>query len=72
MSATIKPGTFGNEERTERQAAVGEISPVDTILDIIRQVVPDNIMYAMTAQVDDRFIIQKIFKCAFRSKRFAK
>ena len=51
MCATIKPGRYGQEPLTAATASVGELSPVDTILDIIRNIVPENIVYAQSAQV---------------------
>jgi hypothetical protein len=50
MCVAIKPGSFGSTP-VVGTTAVGDLSPVDTILDIIRNLVPDNVVFALTAQV---------------------
>lgn len=64
MCATIKPGRYGQEPLTAATASVGELSPVDTILDIIRNIVPENIVYAQSAQIKTfRKVAERAYDC---------
>ena len=51
MSATIKPGVGDNDDEVTDTAPVGQLAPVDSLLDLIRNLIPANIVYASFAQV---------------------
>ena len=51
MSATIKPGVGNNDDEVTETAPVGQLAPVDSLLDLIRNLIPANIVYASFAQI---------------------
>ena len=51
MSATIKPGVGDNDDEVTETAPVGQLAPVDSLLDLIRNLIPANIVYASFAQI---------------------
>ena len=49
MSVAVKPGVGGGDAATDAPP-VGQLAPVDSLLDLIRNLVPSNIVYATFAQ----------------------
>ena len=50
MSVAVKPGV-SDEQLEEATTEVGELAPIDTLLDLVRNLIPANIFYATFAQV---------------------
>ena len=70
LCAGIKPGVDrDNRSEVDPGARSNDSSPVDTILDIIRQLLPPNIVYALFAQVSNTLCtLQTISKIIFKVK----
>ena len=63
--ATIQPGVSDNKDTVDDKAPVGQLAPVDSILDLIRNLIPGNIVYATFAQVQTwRTVTAKVYDCS--------
>ena len=63
MSVAIKPGVGGGDDATDAPP-VGQLAPVDSLLDLIRNLVPANIVYATFAQQSTwRTATAKVYDC---------